>query len=84
LATCAGFYVLSFCQKRDIPTGGVRVIESWERNDKGRIETIALRIEVPETFPEKYHGALVRAANLCSVKKTIEEPPEFVVETVVV
>jgi ribosomal protein S12 methylthiotransferase accessory factor len=83
LATCAGYYVLSFCRKRDIPTDGIRVVQSWERDDKRRIHTIAIRIEVPEGFPEKYHGALVRAADLCSVKKTIEDPPEFVVETVV-
>jgi ribosomal protein S12 methylthiotransferase accessory factor len=83
LATCVAFYVLRFCQKRDIPTDGVRVIQSWQRDGKGRIETIAIRIEVQEDFPEKYHGALVRAADQCSVKKTILAPPEFVVTTAV-
>jgi ribosomal protein S12 methylthiotransferase accessory factor len=82
LATCAGYYVLSFCRKRDIPTDGVRLVQSWERDDRRRIVKIDIRIEVPADFPEKYHGALVRAADLCSVKKTIEDPPEFVVTTV--
>ena len=43
-----------------------------------------LSIEVPADFPDKYRKALVRAASQCSVKKTIENPPEFQVETVVV
>ncbi|MFV2071904.1 MAG: OsmC family protein [Thermoanaerobaculales bacterium] len=84
LATCAGVYVLGFCQRRNIPHDGVRLIQSWERDNKtGRITTIRIGIEVPSGFPEKYHAALVRAANQCAVKKTIENPPEFVVETVV-
>jgi ribosomal protein S12 methylthiotransferase accessory factor len=83
LATCAGIYVLGFCQKRDIPTGGVRLVQSLERDPEGKILTITIRIEVPPAFPEKYHEALVRVAAKCAVKKTIESPPRFVIETVV-
>jgi len=45
--------------------------------------TLTIDIKVPPSFPEKYHSALVRSANLCAVKKTMENPPEFVVQTVV-
>ena len=84
LATCAGVYILGFCQRRAIPHDGVRLVQTWERDDTtGRITTIRIRIEVPAGFPEKYHAALVRAANQCAVKKTIENPPEFDVQTVV-
>ena len=83
LATCAGIYVLGFCSKRGIPHDKVRVVQRWHRGTDGKIHTISLDIEVPEDFPSKYHGALVRAANQCAVKKTIESPPEFVIETVV-
>ncbi len=34
--------------------------------------------------PGEDQQALVRAAAQCSVKKTMEDPPEFVVETVTV
>jgi putative redox protein len=81
LANCAGVYVLGFCDKRGIPTDGIRLVESWQRDSKGRIETIHIDIEVPDDFPEKYHDALVRVANQCAVKKTIENPPVFQVET---
>ena len=84
IATCAGIYVLGFCQRRNIPHEGVRLIQSWERDEKTRrITTISIAIEVPTDFPEKYHTALVRAANQCAVKKTMEDPPEFDVQTVV-
>ena len=84
IATCVGIYVLGFCQKREIPYEDVRIVQSWERDDEGkRIATIRIAIEVPPDFPDKYHKALIRAANQCSVKKAMENPPEFVVETVV-
>ena len=83
LATCAGIYVLGFCQKRDIPTDGIRLVQRLERDAEGKIAKIAISIEVPPSFPDKYHDALVRVAAKCAVKKTIEDPPEFAIETVV-
>ena len=84
LATCAGIYVLGFCQKRDIPREGISLTQSWDRDEKSkRLTNVRISIEVPPEFPEKYHSALVRVANQCAVKKTLESPPEFHVETVV-
>ncbi len=82
LATCAGSYVLGFCDNRGIPTEGARLVQRWQRDDTGRVVEVKIDIEVPEEFPAKYHEALVRVANKCSVKKTVEDPPEFVVQTV--
>ena len=80
LATCAGLYVLGFCQKRDIPHDGIGLTQSWEREEKTkRLTNVHISIEVPADFPDKYRDALVRVANQCLVKKTLENPPEFVV-----
>ncbi|MDH3815424.1 MAG: OsmC family protein [Acidobacteriota bacterium] len=85
LATCAGIYVLGFCQKRDIPYDGISLKQSWEREEKtNRLAAVHISIEVPSGFPDKYHNALVRAVSQCSVKKTLESPPDFIVETVTV
>jgi ribosomal protein S12 methylthiotransferase accessory factor len=84
LAACAGAYVVGFCGNREIPMEQVRLVQKWDRDKDGRLCTVSLRIEVPEDFPEKYHEALIRVANKCSVKKTMEDPPEFEIETVVV
>jgi ribosomal protein S12 methylthiotransferase accessory factor len=83
LATCSGIYVLGFCQNRNIPTDGIRLVQQLERDAEGKIQTIGIRVEVPPAFPEKYHEALVRVAAKCSVKKMMENPPKFAISTVV-
>lgn len=82
VGTCAGYYVLRFCQQRDLPTDGLRIVQSWERDEDKRLSRIRLEVEVPEGFPEKYHKALVRAADQCAVKRSLVEPPEVVTEVV--
>ena len=84
IATCAGIYVLGFCKQRDLPTEGIRLVQRLEVDPRtGMVAKIHLDIEVPPGFPEKYHDALVRAANQCAVKKHLENPPSFEVNTVV-
>ncbi len=85
IGTCAGIYVLSFCQQRGLPTDGVRIIQRMQSNPLTRmIDSIELDIQVPADFPEKYKDALVRSAELCAVKKHLENPPTFNVHTSVV
>jgi ribosomal protein S12 methylthiotransferase accessory factor len=78
LGTCAGIYVLGFCQQRGISTEGVRIIQRMHSNPFTRmIEKVDLEIQVPPDFPEKYYNALVRSAEQCAVKKHFENPPTF-------
>jgi putative redox protein len=78
IATCAGIYVLEFCQHRSIPVKNIRLIQKTERNSETRmIEKIIIELFVPPEFPEKYKDAVIRAAQLCSVKKHLFQPPEF-------
>ena len=48
------------------------------------VEKIDLEIQVPATFPEKYRESLIRSAELCAVKKHLENPPQFNISTMVV
>jgi ribosomal protein S12 methylthiotransferase accessory factor len=85
MGTCAGIYVLGFCQQRNLPTEGIRIIQRMHRSmQTGLIGQIDLEIQVPPTFPEKYHASLIRSAQLCAVKKHLENPPEFEISTKVV
>jgi putative redox protein len=78
IATCAGIYVLEFCQHRSIPAENIRLVQKTERNSATRmIEKISIEIFVPPEFPAKYRNAVIRAAQLCSVKKHMQQPPEF-------
>ena len=82
LGTCAGIYVLGFCNQRQLPTEGIRIIQRTETDrTTGRLEKLDLEIQVPPDFPEKYYQALVRSAEQCKVKQTIDNPPKFNVYT---
>jgi putative redox protein len=85
IGTCAGIYVLGFCQQRNLPSEGIRIIERIQRNPlHGMVEKIDLEIQIPPSFPEKYRDSLIRSAELCAVKKHIEKPPKFEITTQVV
>lgn len=82
IGTCAGIYVLGFCQQRGLPTEGLRIVQRIHSNPfSGMVEKIDLEIQVPPTFPEKYLNSLVRSAELCAVKKHLEHPPKFEITT---
>jgi len=87
IGTCAGIYILSFCEERKIPTENIALLQRLEygKTEDGKmfIEKIVIEIVVPPTFPEKYHRALIKVADQCSVKKTIMNPPKFEVKTIV-
>jgi len=78
IGTCAGIYILNFCRQRDLPTEGLRVTQRMHANPMtGMIDRIDLEILAPPGFPEKYLPSLIRSAELCTVKKHLENPPTF-------
>ncbi len=78
IGTCIGVYVLSFCQKRNIPTDNISLLLKLEKNKETHmIEKISIEIQVPEDFPENYKKAIVKTASLCAVKKHLDNPPEI-------
>ncbi len=82
IGTCAGIYVLGFCQQRGLPTDGIQIVQRIHANRmNGMVEEIDLEILVPSTFPEKYRDSLIRSAELCKVKKHLEKPPKFNITT---
>jgi ribosomal protein S12 methylthiotransferase accessory factor len=86
IGTCAGIYVVFFCEARKIPIDGIELTQrlEFENVDGARkLRRVVLEISVPPSFPEKYRDAVARAAASCAVKKTIADPPEFSVTTVV-
>ena len=81
IASCAGIFALGFCQKRELSTDGLDLKMVCERDDKGiMITRMTLQLTLPPGFPEKYHGGIIRAMELCTVKKHMTDAPEFVIE----
>jgi putative redox protein len=82
IGTCAGIYVKSFCDQREIPSENIRIIQTVIFDRQTRLpDTIKLEIQLPADFPEKYKTAVINAAELCAVKKTINNPPKFEILT---
>jgi putative redox protein len=82
IATCAGIYVLGFCRQRNLSTEGLKIIQRAHRNlTNGMVENVDLEIQIPAGFPEKYIPSLIKSAELCAVKKHLENPPVFKVYT---
>ena len=82
LGTCAGIYVVSFLQQRGLPTEEVQIRQHMTMDPVTHmVSDITLHIDLPEGFPKKYQNALIKAAELCAVKKHLENPPVMKVET---
>jgi len=78
LATCAGIYVKSFCDNRQIPADKITLTMDYSHNPETKLlDRIAINILVPPDFPEKYDSALISAAGLCKVKRHLKESIGF-------
>lgn len=84
LATCAGIYVLGFCQARGIATDEIRIEQQTTYDETGKVLTdVSMQVHLPRSFPEKYRTAVLAAANGCKVKKVLAAPPRFDVVAIV-
>ncbi len=80
IGTCAGIYIKSFCDRRQIPSDGIKIIQTMEIDHERRLSSVfKLDIQLPPDFPEKYKEAVINAAELCLVKKTMYNNPEFII-----
>jgi putative redox protein len=76
----AGIYAVNFCRQRNLPTEGLEVVQTWEHNESGsRLEKVRLEVNLPPGFPEKYRRAILKAVELCPVKRALADGPEVTV-----
>ena len=80
LGSCAGIYVLGFCQARQLDTTGLSLSQHVDFDPETHLPTkVSIVVNLPPGFPEKYRAAIVRTAEQCKVKKSIAMPPEVLV-----
>ncbi len=83
IATCAGFYVLAFLKQRQLSAEGIYLTMSSERSPESKlVKNIKINIHLPESFPDKYREAVVRAADQCTVKAHLQQPPSIEIRAV--
>jgi putative redox protein len=76
IATCAGIYVLGFCQARGLSTEGIVLRQDIVcEGDEQALRRVTIEVSLPCSFPQKYESALLRAAQGCKVKKSIAAQP---------
>ena len=78
LGTCAGIFALGFLQSRKLNTEGFGIDVSFETNPETHLLGKAVfRITLPKDFPPKYKDAVIKAAEQCLVKRTMDNPAKF-------
>ena len=78
LGTCAGIYAVGFLQSRKLSTEGFKILISFDFDPKSHlIKKVAMKMRLPKDFPPQYKPAILKAAELCAVKRHLQNPPDF-------
>jgi putative redox protein len=81
LGTCVGYYVVQFCEARNLDAGDLNIqVDGEILPNPGRIGRIAIRIRLPFELEEEKIKALIRAATHCTIHNTLMHPPDVRVE----
>jgi ribosomal protein S12 methylthiotransferase accessory factor len=55
---------------------GLRMICSWD-NVRKLYTQVEFKLTLPAAFPKQHQESIIRAINLCAVKRHLMEAPEF-------
>jgi putative redox protein len=81
IGSCAGFYALNFCKTRGISTDGMALSVDFDYDpEEKRVRGVKISLKLPDGFPPEYKEAIARAMESCTVKKHIQNPPEFKIQ----
>ena len=82
-ALCAAYFVKLYCLSRDIPTDDIRVSQNNIIDPENRYnQTFHIQVELPSSISERDRLGILRSADRCTVKKVIQQDPEFKIDTV--
>ena len=82
-ALCAAYFVKLYCLSRDIPTDDIRVSQNNIIDPENRYNQIfQIRIELPSGISERDRLGIIRSADRCTVKKVVQQNPEFEIDAV--
>ncbi|MGB0452931.1 MAG: OsmC domain/YcaO domain-containing protein [Bacteriovoracaceae bacterium] len=80
-ALCAAYFVKVYCKARNIPTEDIRLTQDNIVDPENRYkQTFRIQVEIPEDLSEKDRQGIINSIDRCTVKKTIQQSPEFVIE----
>ncbi|MCR4511685.1 OsmC domain/YcaO domain-containing protein [Pseudomonas sp. 32.2.56] len=82
-ALCAAYFVKLYCDTRDIPTDNIRLSQNNIVDPENRYAQIfKIQVELPADISEKDRQGILRSIDRCTVKKVVQQGPEFIIEEV--
>ncbi len=82
-ALCAAYFVRVYCQSRNIPSDDIRLSQNNIVDPENRYNQIfQIKVELPEGISEKHRQGILRSIDRCTVKKVVQQGPEFAIELV--
>ena len=82
-ALCAAYFVKLYCVTRNIPTENIRLSQNNIVDPENRYKQIfKIQVELPSDIPEVDRRGILRSIERCTVKKVVQEGPDFVIEEV--
>jgi ribosomal protein S12 methylthiotransferase accessory factor len=82
-ALCAAYFIRVYCLARKIPTDDIKLSQNNIIDPSDRYKQIfQIKVELPEGISDRDREGILRSIDRCTVKKVIQEHPEFQIETV--
>ena len=82
-ALCAAYFVRVYCLSRKIPTDDIRISQNNIIDPENRYQqTFQIDVELPESIPDRDRAGILRSIDRCTVKKVVQQGPDFNIETV--
>ena len=82
-ALCAAYFVKLYCETRNISTENIRLSQNNIVDPENRyLQIFKIQVELPTDIPEVDRRGILRSIERCTVKKVVQEGPEFAIEEV--
>jgi ribosomal protein S12 methylthiotransferase accessory factor len=82
-ALCAAYFVRVYCLSRNIPSDDIRLSQNNIVDPENRYNQIfQIKVELPENISDKDRQGILRSIDRCTVKKVIQEGPEFTIDAI--
>lgn len=82
-ALCAAYFVRVYCLARKIPTDDIRLSQNNIIDPENRYKQIfKIDVELPASISDRDRAGILRSIDRCTVKKVVQENPDFKIETV--
>jgi ribosomal protein S12 methylthiotransferase accessory factor len=82
-AMCAAYFVKVYCIARNIPTEDIKISQNNIVDPENRYKQLFnIQVELPESISEHDREGILKSIDRCTVKKVIQQGPDFNIELI--